>query len=71
MSKYKFQFRKSFEVLFHGTVYAKTERDADKKLRKFAKDCYPESSSDCIDFNSDFRPLDDGDDFNIYGDQDE
>lgn len=67
MNEYKFQFRKTFEVLFHGTIEAPSEKSAEKKLRKFAKKCFPEDFSDEIDCNNDFSPLDEGDDFVIYG----
>jgi len=66
VSTYNFQFRKTFEVLFHGTVNAKNEKEADKKLRKFAKNCFPEDFTDYIDADCDFRPEDDGDDFVVW-----
>lgn len=67
MSKeFKFQFRKSFEVLIHGTIEAKSQKDADKRLRKYAKHCYPEDNNlEDGDTNCDYTALDEGDDFSI------
>lgn len=66
MKTYSVQFRKSFEVLFHGEVQAKSEEDAEKKLRKFAKSAWPDSDMDDASLYHDVRRLDEGDDFCVW-----
>lgn len=65
---YNYQFRKSFELKFHGEIEAKSEKDAEKKLREFAKNCHPGDDIDCGNTNYDSTRLDDGDDFSVWGD---
>lgn len=67
MKRFRVQYRKSFEVLFHGEIEAKTEKQAEKILRKSAQDSYPEMDS--LDLSCDYTSLDDGDDFCIYDEQ--
>lgn len=70
MKIYNYQFRKTFELRFHGQIEAKSEKDAQKKLRKFAEKCHaddePSDGSAYVDSTS----LDTGDDFITWRDDD-
>lgn len=72
MKAYNFQFRKSFNCIFHGEILAKNEKAAQKMLRKFAKTCDADSLGDDYieDVSCDTQALDDGDDFNVYAESD-
>jgi hypothetical protein len=67
VKKYRYEFRKSFEMKFYGEIEARSEKDAEKKIRKFAKDCYPDEDPEDGYADVDSMNLDDGDDFCIYG----
>lgn len=66
MKTFNYQFRKTFEIKFWGEIEAKSEKDAEKKIRKFAETCHPGEEPYDGDASADSMALDKGDDFVIY-----
>lgn len=70
MKTFNYQFRKTFEIIFHGEIEAKSEKEAQKKIRKFAEKCHPDNEPEDGVAHHDSVSLDNGDDFMVWSEND-